>query len=95
MSDLAERIHNAHTHVERLLSERDRLATSHTSLEEELRDLRRNGEVLQARLTELERENEVLRTVKATPVAEDRSGSKEKIDELVNEIDRCLALLNT
>jgi hypothetical protein len=82
-----------HARVEGLLKDRDRHASRHLSLEEELRELKRSNEVLQARLSELEQENEVLRTVKAAPAASDRSGSKERIDELVIEIDRCLALL--
>lgn len=94
MSDLATRIRQVHQHVAGLRKDRDRLAGANASLEEELRDTKRNVDVLQARITELERENEVLRTVKAAPAASDRSGSKERIDELVNEIDRCLALLN-
>lgn len=92
MSATAERIASAHQRVDRLLKDHHRLRGAHAALEEELRDLRRNGDVLQARITELERENEVLRSVKAD--AGDRSGSKERIDELVSEIDRCLALLN-
>lgn len=98
MSDLAIRLRQVHARVEGLLKDRDRHAARHLSLEEELRELKRSHEVLQARLTELEQENEVLRSVKvATPeksgAASDRSGSKERIDELVIEIDRCLALL--
>lgn len=95
MSELAERIRTARTQVQVLQRERARAQASAASLEAELRDRQRAADVLQARIAELERENEVLRSVKAAPpVAVDRSGTKERIDELVNEIDRCLALLN-
>jgi septal ring factor EnvC (AmiA/AmiB activator) len=94
MSDLANRIRQVHAHVDRLRTERERLASAKFSLEENLRESHRSLDVLRARITELERENEVLRAVKPAPVAgTDRSGSKERIDDLVNEIDRCLALL--
>ncbi len=93
MSGLAERIHSVHTHVERLLHERDRLTATNASLEADLRDQQRNSDVLNARLEELERENEVLRAVRHTPVVEQGTGTKERIDDLVIEIDRCLALL--
>ena len=94
MSDLATRIRQVHAHVDGLRKERDKLATAVSSLEEGTRETKRNVEVLHARIMELERENEVLRLVKPAAVAEtDRSGSKERIDELVSEIDRCLALL--
>jgi outer membrane murein-binding lipoprotein Lpp len=95
MSELATRIRQVHAHVVGLRKERDHLVGAKTSLEEALRDTKRSVDVLQARITELERENEVLRAVKPAPGAQtDRAGSKERIDELVNEIDRCLALLN-
>ena len=54
----------------------------------------READVLKARVKELEQENEVLRTAKAAVEQPAREGAKEQIDELVNEIDRCLALLN-
>jgi len=96
MSGLAERISNMHTHVERLLHERDRLTATNASLEADLRDHHRNSDVLNARLEELERENEVLRAVHHPPNGgEQGNGSKERIDDLVIEIDRCLALLTT
>jgi septal ring factor EnvC (AmiA/AmiB activator) len=94
MSELAERIRAARTRVQELQRERARAQASVASLEAELRDRQRAADVLQARIAELERENEVLRSVKAAPAADDRSGTKERIDELVNEIDRCLALLH-
>ena len=98
MSDLSTRLRQVHARVEGLLKDRDQHAKAHLALHEELRELKRSDEVLRARITELEQENEALRTVKAATLeksgaASDRSGSKERIDELVIEIDRCLALL--
>jgi len=95
MGELAERIRNARTQVGRLLRDRERLTASVSDLENELRDRQRASEVLQARVAELERENEVLRAIRPAPQAADRAGTKERIDELVSEIDRCLALLHT
>lgn len=94
MSDLAIRLRQVHARVEGLLKDRDVHARTILTLQEELRELKRSDGVLRARVTELEQENEVLRAVKVAPAASDRSGSKERIDELVIEIDRCLALLN-
>jgi chromosome segregation ATPase len=94
MNDLATRLRTVHSHVLSLVQDRDRLNAKLNQIEEELREEKRNADVLKARITELERENEVLRAVKATPVAAHHTGSKERIDELVSEIDRCLALLN-
>ena len=52
------------------------------------------AEMLKARVAELERENEVLRSTKSAESKLGDPGTKEKIDELVNEIDRGLALIS-
>jgi hypothetical protein len=95
MSELASRIRNVHTHVQGVLSERQSLSAQLTRTEADLRDQQRAAEVLHARIAELERENEVLRSARpSSSVGTERAGTKERIDELVNEIDRCLALLH-
>lgn len=95
MSELAQRIRTLHEHAGRILREREQLAKANAALQEELREQERNNDVLHARIMELEKENEVLRAVNTPPMVVDRPGSKERIDELVSEIDRCLALLTT
>ena len=96
MSELASRIRNVQVHVQRVLSERQSLSAQLARTEADLRDQQRAAEVLHARIAELERENEVLRSARpsSSNVGTERAGTKERIDELVNEIDRCLALLN-
>ena len=64
MSELAPRMRVLHHKVRNLLQERDRLATDRRQADEELRELKRNASVLQARIVELEREIEVLRASK-------------------------------
>ena len=63
-----------------------------SSLEHGVREHQRTEEVLQARVTELEKENEGLRKTHAAHEAA-VPGAKERIDELVQEIDRCLELI--
>lgn len=93
MSELAPRMRVLHHKVRNLLQERDRLATDRRQADEELRELKRNASVLQARIVELEREIEVLRASKPHVAVTERPVTKERFDELVSEIDRCLALL--
>lgn len=95
MEGLLERISAARAKVQQDQRERSRQRAVHDALEGTLRDKARETEVLRARIHELEQENEVLRTAKTAYTAANRAGSKEKIDELVSEIDQCLALLNT
>jgi septal ring factor EnvC (AmiA/AmiB activator) len=95
MSDLASRIRAVHLHVARLLAEREASRVRLSTMEHELREQQRNTAVLQARIAELERENEVLRVTRPAPHqrAEGQLEAKQRIDDLVNEIDRCMALL--
>lgn len=95
MDGLLERISAARAKVQQEQREHSRLRAANEALEVTLRDKARETEVLKARIREMEQENEVLRTEKEAPVADNRAGTKEKIDELVNEIDQCIALLNT
>jgi hypothetical protein len=94
MEGLLERISAAHARLKLLQEERNRASAATVALEARLQDQGREAEVLRARIKELEQENEVLRTAKAPEGGTGREGTKEEIDELVNEIDRCLALLN-
>jgi chromosome segregation ATPase len=93
MSELAPRLRTVHHKVSNLLAHGEHWKAERNRLEEALRDAKRNSSVLQARIVELEREVEVLRAERPAIAAGDRPVTKERIDELVNEIDRCLALL--
>lgn len=95
MSELASRLRAVHVQVARLVADREAARKRVLSLEHDLREHQRSAQVLQARIAELERENEVLRVTRPAPVqrAEGQTEAKQRIDELVNEIDRCLALL--
>ncbi len=95
MSTLIERLNAVKEHVTRLVQEHDRLRERITVYEREAQEHRRMSDVLNTRISELERENEVLReAAEQAKSLSARPGSKERIDELVAEIDRCLELLN-
>lgn len=94
MEGLHERIKAARAKVKQLHADRARLAAAVEALEARTREGNRELDVLKARIKELEQENEVLRTAMAAAKEPERDGTKEKIDELVKEIDQCLALLN-
>ena len=93
MSEIASRMRVLHHKVRNLLKERDRLATDRRHADEELREVKRNASVMQARILELEREIEVLRVSSPQQAVVEGPVTKERINELVSEIDRCLALL--
>lgn len=93
MITLTARLQTVQEHVSRLVREHEVLRRKATDLDAEVRDHHRKEEVLRARLTELERENEVLRKGRSAGGGTTDPGTKERIDELVNEIDQCLALI--
>ena len=94
MNSLPERLRQVQEQVSRLV--RDHLALQKKVSEQEAmaHEHHRTVEVLKARVAELERENEVLRSARSADGGSARPGTKERIDELVHEIDRCLALIN-
>ncbi len=93
MNTLTDRLQAVQEQVSRLAREHQALRTKASELEAEVRDHHRKEEVLRARVTELERENEVLRKGRTAGGGTADPGTKDRIDELVNEIDQCLALL--
>ena len=93
MTEAIERLQHATARVGALVKEHEQLRQRHARTEEELGTQRRTYEVLSKRVSELEQENEVLRTVQAKHNGV-QPQAKERIDELVSEIDRCLALIS-
>lgn len=93
MNTLTDRLHKVQEQVARVVSEHKALRIRAAELETANHDHQRTAQVLTARVSELEKENEVLRKVKSEHEGLVGTGSKERIDELVNEIDRCLALI--
>ena len=95
MSTFTERLSNLKEQVARLAREHRQLQQSLMEKENAARDQQRMHDVLKARVNELERENEVLRKAERPAAGGPNDpGTKERIDELVAEIDRCLELLN-
>lgn len=95
METLKDRLLALQEQVVRLTGDHKALKQEAATATKEAHDLQRKCETLTARVSELERENEVLRKARPTPSGPAGTGTKERIDELVKEIDRCMALINT
>lgn len=93
MNTLTDRLQAVQEQVTRLARDHEALRRKATELDAEAHEHHRKAEVLKARVAELERENEVLRKGRSAVGGTTGPGTKEQIDELVNEIDHCLALL--
>jgi chromosome segregation ATPase len=92
MQPIIDRLEHLKDRVNSLLKEHKGMQAKVTELEHGIREHQRTEEVLKARVGELEKENEVLRNAKAEHEAA-VPGAKDRIDELVQEIDRCLELI--
>lgn len=95
MSDVVARLNAIRERVSTLIQERDRLSDQLSGASASERQRAQELAVLTARITELEKENEVLRSsVNRHGAGAGDTGVQQRIDDLVNEIDRCLALID-
>ena len=83
------------THVRKLIEQNIQLRTQNSRDAEELVQLRDRVSLLEARLAEQSEKEQVLRMAQSLGGEEaDNSAAKRRINELVREIDKCIALLN-
>ena len=81
--------------TQRLFKEFDSLSNEKRKLEETILDLKNEIEKLEQEKSELVRKNEQLKVASQLLSANDeKQEAKQKIDFLVREIDKCIALLN-
>lgn len=78
-----------------LISKQNQLVEDRRKLEEHIEKLQEQLGASNEKIVSLEEENRQLRLAKAVSGVNDNSEeAKDKINELVREIDKCLALLN-
>jgi predicted nucleic acid-binding Zn-ribbon protein len=78
-----------------LISKQEQLVGDRTKLEEHIEKLQDQLSASNERIIGLEEQNRQLRLAKAVSGGNENPGeAKDKINELVREIDKCLALLN-
>lgn len=78
-----------------LISKQDQLVEDRKKLEEHIEKLQQQLSGSNEKIMSLEEQNRQLRLAKAVSGGNENPGeAKDKINELVREIDKCLALLN-
>jgi chromosome segregation ATPase len=93
---------NLNTFLSQLNSKVEKLVQLQADLQSENTGLKRKNEELEQlvsaqknALTELEEQNKVVKIAKAvTDDEEDRKEQRKRLNELVREVDKCIALLN-
>lgn len=95
MAELKERIRGIQQQVRSLIKERDEQRSKVAKLASQIHDESSMLDVLRKRITELEHQNQVLKTAQSFGGTGEPKESKERIDKLVKEIDKCISLLRT
>tara|TARA_R110002096_G_scaffold281403_1_gene475555 strand:- start:94 stop:384 length:291 start_codon:yes stop_codon:yes gene_type:complete len=93
---------NLDTYVKGLAGRVEKLAVAHSGLAVENADLRAKNVELEQLITDqknvlskLEEQNKVVKIAKAvTEDDDDRKEQRKRLNELVREVDKCIALLN-
>ncbi len=93
---------NLNTYISSLAGRVEKLAGSHAQLHDENLKLKSKNDELEQVVTEqknvlskLEEQNKVVKIAKAvTEDDDDRKEQRKRLNELVREVDKCIALLN-
>lgn len=95
MAEIASMIQNLNGKVDLLIKQCDRLKSENAALEEANHALHEEIEEQGKVISELEEKNEMIKVAGALQGSgEENSEARQKINELVREIDKCIALLN-
>ncbi|MEQ8908635.1 MAG: hypothetical protein RIC95_05555 [Vicingaceae bacterium] len=93
MSSFAELVENLDTRVRSVVQQKQNLRQEVQSLNDEIQLLQKQKVELQAQIKELEEKNKILRIAGGSS-KEDQREMKLKINEIVREVDKCIAQLN-
>ena len=95
MQNLTGRLSEIRIKVENLLQENRLLKNENESMRDRIEGLERTVELKKNTLSELTEQNKLIKLAKnLTPEDSDTEEMKNKVNELIREIDRCIDLLN-
>lgn len=95
MSEVAELISRIRSKAESVMEDRDRVKAENATLKVNVTELRSKIDQQQQIIEEMNRKMDVLKMAKSLAgEGEENREVKLKINELVREIDKCMALLN-
>ena len=95
MQNLTTRLADIREKVEKLVQENRLLKNENESMRDRIDGLERTVELQKNTLSELTEQNKLIKLAKnLTPEDSDTEEMKNKVNELIREIDRCIDLLN-
>lgn len=94
-ADVHARLREIIERVAQLRKERDDLKRAYQQLQDEVEAKAREMENLQAQLEEKVKTIHILQTANSLNSREDKEEAKQKVDDLLREIEHCLKLLDS
>jgi regulator of replication initiation timing len=95
MQNLSTRLSEIRIKVEKLVEENRLLKNENESMRDRIEGLERTVELQKNTLSELTEQNKLIKLAKnLAPEDSDTEELKNKVNELIREIDRCIDLLN-
>jgi regulator of replication initiation timing len=95
MQNLSTRLSEIRNKVEKLVHENRLLKNENESMRDRIEGLERTVELQKNTLSELTEQNKLIKLAKnLNPEDSDTEEIKNKVNELIREIDRCIDLLN-
>ncbi|MFN5218331.1 MAG: hypothetical protein ACK5CL_06150 [Sphingomonadales bacterium] len=95
MQNLTTRLADIRVKVEKLVQENRLLKNENESMRDRIEGLERTVELQKNTLSELTEQNKLIKLAKnLAPEDSDTEELKNKVNELIREIDRCIDLLN-
>jgi len=95
MQNLSTRLSEIRIKVEKLVEENRLLKNENESMRDRIESLERTVELQKNTLSELTEQNKLIKLAKnLNPEDSDTEEIKNKVNELIREIDRCIDLLN-
>ena len=94
MSDHKGRLNEIKEKIRQLIIDKDNLANENTRLMQQNKELLDRIEEKRKEIRELKNKNNYIKISQSVKQSEGNADVKNKIDELVREIDNCIGLLN-
>lgn len=94
MKEVLQTVDDIEFKIRQLIIELQRIKEENGRLSTDLVKERQLVDTLKSRITKLEDENKVLRIAQTLTTGIDTTDTKNQIDQLVREIDKCISLLN-
>ncbi len=95
MSQLMEKLAEVSDNIQRLGSRVTELSSENEALKAQLADVLQQLEQKKSQVTDLSEKQKLLMLARSLPSDESRKDVKLKINDMVREIDKCIALLNS